>query len=126
MRVTRSASSTRWSPQPTRRRSKRVNDGLPETLEEVVAAYGHRYFKLKVGGDMKLEPTRRLSHTSRQRSSTTTPATYNAHLDGNEQYEQAGAVMELWRSIGENSPPRAPEIINGAAGATDRTIARAQ
>jgi hypothetical protein len=27
-----------------------VNDGLPETLEQVVAHYGHRHFKLKVGG----------------------------------------------------------------------------
>jgi len=32
---------------------KRVNDGLPETLEEVIARYGHRWFKLKVGGDVK-------------------------------------------------------------------------
>ena len=30
----------------------RVGDGLPETLEEVVRAYGHRWFKLKVGGDI--------------------------------------------------------------------------
>ena len=28
-----------------------VGDGLPKSLEEVVATYGHRYFKLKVGGD---------------------------------------------------------------------------
>ncbi len=27
-----------------------VNDGLPESLEEVVAVYGHTFFKLKVGG----------------------------------------------------------------------------
>ena len=26
-----------------------VGDGLPETLEQVVAHYGHRYFKLKEG-----------------------------------------------------------------------------
>jgi hypothetical protein len=31
---------------------KRVGDGLPETLEEVIDTYGHRYFKLKVGGDL--------------------------------------------------------------------------
>ena len=29
---------------------ERVGDGLPETLEEVIQACGHRYFKLKVGG----------------------------------------------------------------------------
>ena len=27
---------------------KRLDDGLPESLEEVIAAYGHRHFKLKV------------------------------------------------------------------------------
>ena len=32
--------------------SDAVDDGLPETLEEVVARYGHRWFKLKVGGDV--------------------------------------------------------------------------
>ena len=31
---------------------ERVNDGLPETLEEVVRHYGARYYKLKVGGDV--------------------------------------------------------------------------
>src|SRR6185295_4595044 len=30
----------------------RVNDGLPETLEEVVATYGHSHFKLKVAGQL--------------------------------------------------------------------------
>ena len=29
-----------------------VDDGLPESLEEVVAAYGHTFFKLKVGGEV--------------------------------------------------------------------------
>ena len=36
----------------------RVGDGLPETLEEVVARYGHRYFKLKVGGDLRADVER--------------------------------------------------------------------
>ncbi len=31
---------------------ERVNDGLPETLEEVVRHYRGRYYKLKVGGDV--------------------------------------------------------------------------
>ena len=35
-----------------------VGDGLPETLEEVVARYGHRYFKLKVGGDVAADVER--------------------------------------------------------------------
>ena len=35
--------------------SERVNDGLPETLEEVVSYYRGRYYKLKVGGDIKAD-----------------------------------------------------------------------
>src|SRR6185295_19797360 len=37
---------------------QRVNDGLPETLEEVVSRYGHRWFKLKVGGDARADVER--------------------------------------------------------------------
>src|SRR4029077_1687579 len=29
---------------------REVDDGLPESLEEAVAVYGHTFFKLKVGG----------------------------------------------------------------------------
>jgi hypothetical protein len=37
---------------------QRVSDGLPETLEEVIAHYGHRWFKLKVGGDVEADVAR--------------------------------------------------------------------
>src|SRR5207249_67430 len=36
----------------------RLDDGLPETLEEVVAGYGHTYFKLKVAGDVAADVAR--------------------------------------------------------------------
>ena len=32
--------------------TNRLNDGLPESLEGAIAAYGHTYFKLKVAGDL--------------------------------------------------------------------------
>jgi hypothetical protein len=32
-------------------RSQRLNDGLPETLSEIITAYGIRYFKVKVSGN---------------------------------------------------------------------------
>lgn len=35
---------------PTNQES-RANDGLPETLSEVIAIYGCRYYKIKIGGD---------------------------------------------------------------------------
>jgi hypothetical protein len=36
----------------------RAGDGLPETLEEVVARYGHRWFKLKIAGDVRADVER--------------------------------------------------------------------
>jgi L-alanine-DL-glutamate epimerase-like enolase superfamily enzyme len=76
--------------------TERVDDGLPETLEEVVQAYGHRYFKLKVGGkvDADLE---RLQAIASVLDRATHP--YFASLDGNEQYESAEAVQALVRGI---------------------------
>jgi hypothetical protein len=74
----------------------RVGDGLPETLEEVVATYGHRYFKLKVGGDITADLARLQSIAAvldRQ------PEPYFVSLDGNEQYESAQGVAELAAGI---------------------------
>ena len=72
--------------------ASRVGDGLPETLEEVVAAYGHRFFKLKVGGDVDADIARLESIAA---VLDRTPAPYFASLDGNEQYPDAASVAEL-------------------------------
>jgi hypothetical protein len=74
----------------------RVNDGLPETLEEVVARYGHRWFKLKVGGDAKADVERLAAIAS---VLDRIPEPYYASLDGNEQYEDVAGVLELWRQM---------------------------
>jgi hypothetical protein len=69
--------------------AERVGDGLPETLEEVVQAYGHRYFKLKVSG--KVHPDlERLQGIAAVLDRS--PQPYFASLDGNEQYEDAQGV----------------------------------
>jgi enolase-like protein len=78
----------------------RVADGLPETLEEVVAAYGHTYFKLKVGGDVAADVAR-LTAIAGVLDRLAEP--YHATLDGNEQYESVDAALELWRAI-ERAP----------------------
>ena len=77
---------------------KRVNDGLPETLEEVIARYGHRWFKLKVGGDAKADVERLTAIAS---VLDRIPGDYHASLDGNEQYEDVHGVLELWRRMRE-------------------------
>jgi L-alanine-DL-glutamate epimerase-like enolase superfamily enzyme len=78
-----------------------VNDELPETLEQVIGRYGHRWFKLKVGGDMAADVERLCSIAAVLDRS---PDPYHASLDGNEQYEDADAVLELVGKIA--SEPR--------------------
>lgn len=71
---------------------ERVNDGLPETLEEVIAAWGHRYFKLKVGGRMDADLARLEAIAA---VLDRLPHPYFTSLDGNEQYSDAAGVAEL-------------------------------
>lgn len=70
----------------------RLGDGLPETLEEVIAAYGHRYFKLKISGDVEADVARlaRIAAVLDQLRPD-----YQATLDGNEQYEDEAHVLAL-------------------------------
>lgn len=72
--------------------AERVGDGLPETLQEVVAAYGHRWFKLKVGGKVDADLAR-LEAIAAVLDRDAAP--YRASLDGNEQYEDAAGVQAL-------------------------------
>ena len=76
----------------------RVNDGLPETLEEVVAVYGNRYFKLKVGGDAQADLDR-LTRIASVLDRIEAP--YFATLDGNEQYPDADAIAAFYARVKE-------------------------
>lgn len=69
-----------------------VDDGLPETFEEVVQAYGHRYFKLKVGGNVAADVARLSAIAS---VIDRLPHPYFISLDGNEQYADANGVAQL-------------------------------
>jgi hypothetical protein len=77
-----------------------LDDGLPETLEEVLARYGHRWFKLKVGGDARAD-LERLAAIAAVLDRIVEP--YHASLDGNEQYESVDDVLELWRAMKADS-----------------------
>lgn len=74
----------------------RLNDGLPETLEAAIVAYGLRWFKLKVGGD-------RQEDVSRLRAIASVldrlPEPYQASLDGNEQYDDVDGIAALWQAM---------------------------
>jgi len=85
----------------------RVGDGLPETLEEVVARYGHRYFKLKVAGDARAD-VERLSAIAAVLDRIDGP--YHASLDGNEQYEDMQGVAALWAAM--KAAPRLRRLVD--------------
>ena len=78
----------------------RAGDGLPETLADVVATYGHAYYKLKVGGDVR-QDVERLTAIARVLDAGC--LRYHVTLDGNEQYDDVAAVLELWRTM-EGTP----------------------
>ncbi|MFO1218891.1 MAG: enolase C-terminal domain-like protein [Burkholderiaceae bacterium] len=86
-----------------------VADGLPETLEQVVARYGHRHFKLKVGGNVEADVARLAAIAA---VLDRIDGDILISLDGNEQYADAAGVLallervrdtpalaRLWRSI---------------------------
>jgi hypothetical protein len=77
---------------------ERINDGLPETLEEVVSYYRGRYYKLKVAGDIAADLDRltRIASVLDRRLPE-----YRATLDGNEQYDDVEGIVELWRKVTE-------------------------
>ena len=94
---------------PITESERKVDDGLPETLEDVITVYGHRWFKLKVGGDPKGDIER-----------LTAIATvldrlpeYHATLDGNEQYNDAEAALDLWKRI--KAEPRLKRLASAVA-----------
>jgi enolase-like protein len=71
-------------------------DGLPESLDEVIQRYGHRWFKLKVGGDVAAD-VERLAAIASVLDGISDP--YQATLDGNEQFGNANEVVELWNRV---------------------------
>jgi hypothetical protein len=85
-----------------------VGDGLPETLEEVVARYGHHYFKLKVAGDARAD-VERLAAIAAVLDRL---PEYRVTLDGNEQYDDMQGVAALWaRMKGDRRLARLAESV---------------
>jgi hypothetical protein len=89
---------------------RQVNDGLPESLEEVVAAYGHTWFKLKVGGKVD-EDVARLTEIAAVLDATGRP--YRASLDGNEQYDDLDSLQRLRARM--KAEPRLARLVEAIA-----------
>src|SRR6185436_2637125 len=78
---------------------ERVDDGLPETLEEVARCYRGRYYKLKVAGDVAADLDR-LMRIARVLDREL--GHYHTTLDGNEQYDDIEGIAELWQRMRES------------------------
>lgn len=73
--------------------SQRVDDGLPESLEEDIDAGGLRWFKLKIGGDPDEDLSRLMSIVDLVSNTVGPEARFT--LDGNEQYQDITALDRL-------------------------------
>ena len=75
---------------------ERLNDGLPQSLEECIQRDGLRYFKIKIGGDPMADFERLAEIAALLNESG---AEYHITLDGNEQYSDAVDLMTLLQRI---------------------------
>ena len=77
-----------------------IGDGLPETLEQVIARYGHRWFKLKVAGDVKND-VERLSAIAAVLDPhfAKLAEPYHTTLDCNEHFDDARSTLAFWGSV---------------------------
>ncbi|QDT45916.1 hypothetical protein Pan241w_60440 [Gimesia alba] len=75
----------------------RIDDGLPQTLEDCIRCYGLYHFKLKAQGDVErdLERLRAVARVITQHCGTR----FGFTLDGNEQYREFPRFVELWDRI---------------------------
>jgi len=73
-----------------------LKDGLPQSLEAVIATYGNRYFKIKVGADI-VAGVEHLVHIAAVLDRT--DEDYRVTLDGNEEFTDAALLAELFDRI---------------------------
>ena len=79
----------------------RADDGLPQSLEANIDAYGLSYFKIKICGqlDTDLERLTALTDILRRKA----PG-YRYTLDGNEQYKTLAEFREHWQAFHDHPP----------------------
>lgn len=82
-----------------------LEDGLPHSLEESIRAYGLRYFKIKICGD--LETDRGRLARIREILERETGGDYRTTFDGNEQFANMNSFREHW-DVYRNDPAIAP------------------
>jgi hypothetical protein len=76
---------------------ERVDDGLPQTLDEVIRAYGQRHFKIKVNG----EAARDLDRLGRMAAvlARECRGDFAFSLDGNESFQDVASFRDYFRTL---------------------------
>jgi L-alanine-DL-glutamate epimerase-like enolase superfamily enzyme len=98
---------------------RRAGDGLPESLEEVIAVYGPTWFKLKLSGDIAAD-LERLVEIARVLDRL---PSYHVTLDGNEQFTDTASLASLLETI--QATPRLHRLV-AAIVFIEQPIARQQ
>lgn len=73
-----------------------LNDGLPQSLEDIIKTYALKYFKIKLSGDIQTD-TDRLRYIAEVLNKT--GLEYAFTLDGNENYHALTTFKELWDNL---------------------------
>jgi hypothetical protein len=73
---------------------ERLDDGLPQSLDACIRAYGLRHFKIKLGGDAERD-RERLGRIA-DLLETHAPADYAFSLDGNENFRRFADFRGFW------------------------------
>ncbi len=76
---------------------ERIEDGLPQALEEDIRAYGLKYFKVKISNQLDAD----LERLQKIAAVLGAPRGEDFHLtlDGNEQYKSAGDLLALFEVL---------------------------
>ena len=74
-----------------------LDDGLPQTLEQAIKAYGLKYFKIKVQDDVDAAVDRLRAINGAIESNSS--GEYAFSLDGNESFLEAAGFVEFWNKL---------------------------
>jgi hypothetical protein len=88
---------------------RRVDDGLPEALDEDIRAFGLTHFKLKLSGEREADLARTLAFGEVLREEVGEPARFT--VDGNEQFRDPRALVDFFREL--DAAPGGRELLRG-------------
>ena len=84
---------------------QQIQDGLPISLDQCIEAYGLRYFKIKLRGDLEHDRARLLSLTALFQEML--GDNYQFTIDGNENFKSVAQFIKHWDAYHEDDTLRA-------------------